>query len=95
MTAKPKMDSHVFDKDVLLCESTSRRAADHAKQILLEEEIPFSGSWRSIPFFQRSRYSGASEICRIVINRNEYAKARRAISRLDDRFYSRLLLNVI
>ncbi len=82
-------------KDVLLCSTTNFRASKHAAYILTMENIPFSKHWNRIPLYLRERYHGNSELCEISINRNEYSRARRAISKLEPCFFNRLCINVI
>ena len=88
------MDKNV-NRNIVLCQTTSYHAGSATTKKLMEDSIPFTKSFKRIPFFKRDRYRGASEICVISINRNEYSKARRSIDRLDTRVRNRLVLNVI
>lgn len=91
-----KMDIRACSaKDVLLCSTTNFRASKHAANILTEENISFSKRWNRIPLLQREQYQGNTEMCEISINRNEYSRARRAISKLEPCFFNRLQINVI
>ncbi len=84
-----------MDSNVVLCRTISNHAGKVATRQLMEDSIPFTKSYKRIPFFLRERFRGASEICVISINRNEYAKARRSIDCLDFHIRRRLRLNVI
>ena len=90
-----EMSKKVDMKNVVLCETTNRAVSDHATRLLVRNSIPFSTAWKRIPILKRSYYQGASKVCVISINRNEYGKARRTIENLDRRDRDRLLLNVI
>lgn len=94
MKKRIKVDRNI-NKDVVLCETTNFRAGDHTSKALVKESIPFSKRWKHIPFFRRDDYNGASKVCVIKINRNEYSKARRCIDGLDSLYRDRLLLNII
>ncbi len=91
-----KMDKKTCDaRDVLLCSTTNFRASKHAAYVLTQENIAFSKHWNRIPLTQRERYQGNTEMCEISINRNEYSRARRAISKLEPCFFNRLMINII
>jgi hypothetical protein len=81
-----------LDHDVELCRTTSERIIDQATRLLMENQIPFSRDWIRIPFFQREKYRGASQIYVIRTNRNRYGQARRTIDRLQAPFKQRLML---
>ena len=88
------MDNKAYAvKDVLLCSTTNFRASKHAAYILKQENIPFSKHWNRIPTNLRDQFHGNSEICEISINRGEYSRGRRAISKLEPCFFNRLLVN--
>ncbi len=82
-----------IDKDVELCRTTNERISNQAAQLLMENRIPFTRGWIRIPFFQREKYRGASQIYTIRINRNRYSQARRTIDQMDDLFKQRLVLS--
>ena len=92
---KLKFDKNVSKKSIVLCEATNNRAIKLTSQILTEHSISFSKAYRHIPIFRREKYRGASEVCIISINRNEYHKARAAISELPDNYRARLVVNAI
>jgi len=94
MKRKMKVDRNV-NKDVELCRTTNHYASRKTAEALMESSIPFTSCWKRIPFFKREEYHGASEVCIISINRNEYSRARRSLTALDVRHRQRLLLNVI
>lgn len=95
MKKSPEISKKVDMKSVVLCQTTNRVVSDRTTTLLIRDAIPFSTAWKRIPFFRRSNYNGATEICVISINRNEYGRARRTIDRLERRDKERLLLNVI
>ena len=94
MKKKLKYDRNI-NKDVVLCETTNHRAGNRTSRALTNDSIPFSLRWKHIPFFRRDDYNGASKVCVIKINRNEYSKARRCLDDLDSMYRDRLLLNII
>ena len=94
MKKKLKYDKNI-NKDVVLCETTNNRASNHTSRALTNDSIPFSKKWKHIPFFRRDDYNGATKVCVIKINRNEYSKARRCLDNLDRMYQDRLLLNII
>lgn len=89
------MGRNVNSSSVVLCRTTSYHAGSVATKQLMEDSISFNKNWKRIPFFLRDRFKGASEICIISINRNEYAAARRSIDGLEHRVRRRLVLNVL
>ena len=95
MKKKLSFDKTAYDKNIVLCESSNTRAVKLTSQILINHSISFSKAYRHIPIFRRDKYRGASEICVISINRNEYSKAREAIRELPDNYLSRLVVNAI
>ena len=95
MKRKLKLDKSVSQKSIVLCETTNHRAVKLTLQLLIDHSISFSKAYRHIPIFRREKYRGASEVCVISINRNEYHKARAAIRELPDNYRSRLLVNAI
>ena len=94
MSKKLKYEKNI-NKDVVLCETTNHRASNCTSRALLDNAISFSKRWKHIPFFRREDYNGASKVCVIKINRNEYSRARRCIDGLDSMYRDRLLLNII
>lgn len=94
MTRKPKLDKNI-NKDVVLCETTNHRVSNRTIAVLLQDSIAFTKNWKRVPFYKREAYQGASEVCVISINRNEYVQARRSIQKLERNYRDRLLLNVI
>ncbi|MCR4694528.1 MAG: hypothetical protein K5773_04295 [Pseudobutyrivibrio sp.] len=94
MTKKPTLSKKV-NKDVVLCETTNRIVSNRTSDLLLEQAVPFSKSWRRVPFFKRRNYNGARNVCVISISRTQYGHARRVLNLLEDRDYKRLLLNII
>ncbi len=79
MAAKILGNTKKIDKDVELCRTTNERISNHAAQLLIENQIPFTRNWIKIPFFLREKYRGASQIYIISTNRNRYGQARRTI----------------
>ena len=68
-----------LDKDIELCRTTNERISNHAAQLLIENQIPFTRNWIKIPFFLREKYRGAEQMFIIRTNRNRYGQARRTI----------------
>ncbi|MCI5872779.1 MAG: hypothetical protein PUJ55_15955 [Clostridiales bacterium] len=93
MAAKILGNTKKIDKDVELCRTTNERISNHAAQLLIENQIPFTRNWIKIPFFLREKYRGASQIYIISTNRNRYGQARRTIDQLEAPFKSRLILS--
>lgn len=91
---KMKIDKSV-NRDVVLCETTNHKASKCTADALMHDSIPFTRVWKRVPFFKREDYKGASEVCVIKINRNEYSRARASLDRIDAIYKSRLLLNII
>lgn len=94
MSKKPKMSKNV-GKDVVLCKTTNRIVSNRTSDLLLEQSVAFTKSWKRVPFFRRGSYNGADKVCVISINRTQYSRARRILYLLEDRDYNRLFLNVI
>lgn len=86
-------DGKGIDKDVELCRTTNERISNQAARLLIENQIPFTRNFISIPFFLRERFHGARQICVISTNRNRYGQARRTIDQLDPVFKRRLVLS--
>ena len=82
-----------IDRDVELCRTTNERISNQAAQLLMENRIPFTRNWVKIPFFQREKYSGASQFYVIRINRNRYGQARRTLDQMELPFRQRLVLS--
>lgn len=95
MKKKLKFDKTAYKKSIVLCESSNNRAVKLTSKILVDHSISFSKAYRHIPIFRRNKYRGASEVCVISINRNEYTKARAAIRELPENYFSRLIVNAI
>lgn len=93
MAAKILGNTKKIDKDVELCRTTNERISNHAAQLLIENQIPFTRNWVKIPFFLREKYRGASQIYIISTNRNRYGQARQTIDQLEAPFKSRLILS--
>lgn len=93
MAAKILGNTKKIDKDVELCRTTNERISNHAAQLLIENQIPFTRNWVKIPFSLREKYRGASQIYIISTNRNRYGQARRTIDQLEAPFKSRLILS--
>ena len=95
MKKKLKFDKNVDKKNIVLCESANNRAVELASKLLINHSISFSKAYRHISIFNRYKYRGASEVCVISINRNEYHKARVAIRELHDNYLSRLMIHAV
>ena len=96
MKKKLKFDrKNINNTNIILCETTNNRAVKLTSQVLIDHSISFSKKYRHVPIFFRDKYRGASEVCTISINRNEYSKAREAIRELPDVYLSRLVVNAI
>ena len=94
MNKKPKLSKNIGN-DVVLCKTTNRIVSNRTSDLLLEQSVAFTKSWRRVPFFRRRIYNGASKVCIISINRTQYSRARRILDLLEERDYNRLKLNVI
>lgn len=81
------------DNDVELCRTTNRRVSRITMQALLEEQIPFTRNQKRIPFFQRDKYKGATEVWVISINPHRYGQARRVLDGMDREDRERLVLS--
>lgn len=79
--------------DIELCRTTNHSAEREAVEVLLQERVPFSRISRRIPFFQREKYHGASQVYVISTHPNEYGRARRALDQLDTFYLTRLVLS--
>lgn len=82
-----------INKDIELCRTTNERISEQAVQLLLENQIPFTKSFVSIPFYRRMKFHGANQFYVISTNRNRYSQARRAIDQLDYHFRKRLIVS--
>ena len=82
-----------LDKDIELCRTTNERISNHAAQLLIENQIPFTRNWIKIPFFLREKYRGAEQMFIIRTNRNRYGQARRTIDQLEAPFKRCLILS--
>ena len=76
-----------------MCLTTNPRISNHAAQLLIENQIPFTRNWIKIPFFLREKYRGAEQMFIIRTNRNRYGQARRTIDQLEAPFKRRLILS--
>lgn len=94
MKKKPTLARDV-GKDVVLCETTNRVVSNRTTDLLLQSSVPFSKTWKRVPFFRRKDYKGATKICVISTNRTQYGRARRVLNNLEDRDFNRLMLNYI
>ena len=93
---KLHFDRRAFqDRDIILCKTTNSRAGNQAAAALTRACVSFSRQWIGIPFLLRHRYRGSKELCIISINRNEYSRARRAISDMDPYYYRRLRVHLV
>ena len=86
-------DAKAIDKDVELCRTTNERTSEQAVHLLMENHIPFTKSWITIPFFLRRKFHGASQIYVINTNRNRYSQARMAIDQMDSYCKRRLVVS--
>ena len=82
MAGLKKLGNYVGN-DVELCRTTSAKVSNKTAELLMEERIPFSKNCKKIPFFNRDKYNGASQIWVISINPHRYGQARRALDTLD------------
>ena len=80
------------DNDVELCRTTNQRVSRLTMEALLEEQIPFTGNQKRIPFFQRDKYKGATQVWVISINPRRYGQARRVLDGMDRECKKRLVL---
>ncbi len=94
MKKEPRLDRGV-NKDIVLCSTTNHYVCKNTKRVLIDERISFTASWKKIPFFRRSAYRGATEICTFFISPNIYSKASRTIKAMPMRDRERLVMNII
>ena len=94
MKKKPKLSKNVC-KDVVLCRTTNRIVSNRTSELLLQQSVAFTKSFRRIPFFLRHRFHGASQYYVISISRSQYSQARRILNLLEERDFNRLKLNLI
>ena len=73
-----------IDKDIELCWTTNERISNEATQLLINNSIPFTKNWITIPFFLRERFHGAKQM---------YVISRRSIDKLDPVYKRKLLLS--
>lgn len=92
MAAVKKLDGYAGN-DIELCRTTSSKAGNQTAQLLVEERIPFTKNRKRIPFFNRDKYAGASEVWVIRINPSRYGQARRALDNLEYGCRNRLILS--
>ncbi len=95
MSSKVKSLRDVRDDDVELCRITSKRTCEEVMNQLIENQVSFSGCWKTIPFFKRNAYRGAKEVCIISTYRGQYSRARASVDRMDRRYKNRIQLNII
>lgn len=81
------------DNDVELCRTTNRNAGKESAEALMEARIPFTRNEKKIPFFQRERYNGATQMWVISVNPRRYGQARKALDQLDYFYRERLVLS--
>ncbi|MBQ7147226.1 MAG: hypothetical protein IJR96_00595 [Pseudobutyrivibrio sp.] len=94
MKRKPKISKNI-GKDVVLCEITNRFVSNRTTELLLEQSVPFSKKWHRVPLYRRRSYNGASKVCVISINRNQYSHARKVLTQLEEYDYNRLFWSAI
>lgn len=82
-----------MNKDVKLCYTLSEHIIDSAIRLLIANQIPFTKSLITVPFFLRKKFRGAKQIYVISTNQHVYGKARRAIDQLEPAYKKRLLLS--
>ncbi len=87
--------SRSVDKSIVFCETINRVASKAMTNLLTEHSVSYYVSWSRVPFYKRSLYKGAENICTIYINRNEYTKARRVLAMLDSYYYDYMYVNSI
>ena len=79
--------------DVVLCTTGNKRADRDVTGALLRHEISFTKSEKKPSLIQRIKRRAPENIFVISVNRNEYFKARRAISTLSPDLRKRLSLS--
>lgn len=90
---KAKKLGNYTSNDIELCRTTNHNVEREAVEMLLQEQISFSRNSRRIPFFQREKYHGASQVYVISTHPGEYGKARRALDKLDKFYRTKLVLS--
>ena len=85
-------DPKRIDRDLELLHTTNENCSKEAVQILIDDQIPFTRSSLSIPFFLRSRFHNADEMYFIHINRNRYRQALTSMKRLSPQARKNLIL---
>ena len=91
--ATPKKLGNFSGNDIELCRTTNPRVGKRTAEALMDASIPFSKSFRQIPFYQRMKYQGAKEEVVIMINPNRYGQARRVIDQMDMIYKKRLVVS--
>ena len=81
--------------DVVLCTTGNRRVDRDVTGALLKHEISFTKSEKRPSLIQRMRRKAPENIFVISVNRNEYHKARHALSTLSPGLQKRLCVNAI
>ncbi len=94
MKKEPRLERGL-NKDIVLCSTTNHYVCKNTKRMLIDGRIPFTANWKRIPFFKRSAYRGAREICTFFISPNIYSQARRTISAMAASDRSRLVVNIL
>ena len=94
MKKKPKLAKSVYN-DIVLCRTTNKIVSNRTSDLLLEQSVAFSKSFRRIPFFLRGFYHGASTFYVFSIRPCQYNQAKRVLKLLSERDYRRLQLNII
>ncbi len=82
-----------INKDVKLCYTLSEHISDYAIRLLIANQIPFTKSLITVPFFLREKFHGAKQIYVISTNPNVYGQARRAIDQLEPAYKKRILFS--
>lgn len=90
---KAKMLGNYKAKDIELCRTTSRNAGQQTVEALVESRIPFTKISKRIPFFQREKYHGATEVHVISINMEQYGQARRVIDHMETLYRKKLVVS--
>ena len=79
--------------DVELCRTVHKKVVEETTMALVEDQIPFSRTEKSIPFFLRLKYKGAKQFWVIQINPLRYSQSRKSIDKLDNIYKKRLILS--
>lgn len=85
----------VNDRDVILCTTTDRRAGRALTETFILVGIPFTETWKKVPFYQRMGKRGAREICTVRTHRSQYQKARHTLDLMGWPFLNLVQVNVL